>query len=103
MPAPLTKLKKKHHQSGLLYSGDIELDALRNYLRVNVLCIVVLSSLSLFIINFIILISLPVLNVDEDFRPSSIPRTNAPTAPHHSFVALTMSLAFFLLGIFHLF
>lgn len=37
----LTKQKKKHHQSGLLYSmknsgGDIELDALRNYLRVNV-------------------------------------------------------------------
>lgn len=39
-PSLLTKDKKTHHyQSGLLYSikptGDIELDALKNYLRVN--------------------------------------------------------------------
>jgi hypothetical protein len=36
-PSPLSKLKKKHHQSGLLSlagKGDIELDTLRNYLRV---------------------------------------------------------------------
>lgn len=37
-PSTLTKEKKKHHQSGLLYSlkssGDVEMDALRNYLRV---------------------------------------------------------------------
>lgn len=37
-PTLLTKQRKKHHQSGLLpikSSGDIELDALRNYLKVN--------------------------------------------------------------------
>jgi hypothetical protein len=37
-PTILSKDKKKHHQSGLLYSnkggGDIEMDGLRNYLRV---------------------------------------------------------------------
>lgn len=37
-PTVLSKDKKKHHQSGLLYSnktsGDIEMDGLRNYLRV---------------------------------------------------------------------
>jgi hypothetical protein len=37
-PTILSKDKKKHHQSGLLYSnkggGDIEIDGLRNYLRV---------------------------------------------------------------------
>lgn len=35
-PSLLTKQKKRHHQSGLLYSlksGEVELDALRNYLR----------------------------------------------------------------------
>ncbi|CRK88289.1 CLUMA_CG002068, isoform A [Clunio marinus] len=36
-PSLLTKQKKRHHQSGLLYSlkntGDVELDALRNYLK----------------------------------------------------------------------
>lgn len=43
-PNLLTKDKKSHYyQSGLLYSikptGDIELDALKNYLRVNVVLV----------------------------------------------------------------
>jgi hypothetical protein len=40
-PTILSKDKKKHHQSGLLYSnkggGDIEIDGLRNYLKVGLI------------------------------------------------------------------